>query len=428
MQIKIITLTLLGFASAVAQPYSDRVDPATLLLSNGLIGPYLTEGLQNNPRIRAFESRYQAGRAAIEHSNALPNPRVQIGQFIESVQTRTGPQRQTIQLQQPFPPPGVLNQKRSIAQASSEALWHAYAHQQFQLIDAIAETLFEIAFLEKAISLNQENARLLLQLESLTEERVASGGELNDLVRLQIEKKRLEDTIARLERRKAESAAHLTAALGRSLPNGDHSLAWQPPEPLQSSIDDWLQALPQRNAQLAILSALERSREARLRLAKQAGRPEFNVGINYIRTGSRSDPDIVDNGKDPWALFIGVSLPIWRNANNALARESALESDAIQSEIQSLTLELIADARAQFAKLEDSQKRIQRYDTYLLPLARQSLELTEANYRTSKSSILDIIESERTIIQLETDYWRAAADAWIARWKLATLSGGLWLN
>jgi outer membrane protein TolC len=126
--------------------------------------------------------------------------------------------------------------------------------------------------------------------------------------------------------------------------------------------------------------------------------------------------------------MVGVSLPIWGKANNAIGIAAALEKDAVSAQILNQERGLIGNGMSWIAKLEDSQKRIQRFETKLIPLVRQVQEITESSYQSGNASALDLIDSDRALLQQETEYWRAAADAWIARWKLATLSGGLWLN
>ena len=401
---------------------------ARALASNDLLGPIIREALENNPGLLAYETRYNAARQSITAAGVLPNPRIQLTHFVESIQTRTGPQRQAIMLQQPIPWLGKLDSKRDVARAQSESLWHAYSAQQFVILDQVAETALEIAYLDKAIAITEQNLHLLGQLEAIVEERVRSGGDLNSLLRLQVEIESFQDLVSRQETTREVASAKLAALIGNSLNSHSPNRNWDAPSPTTEDQIGWLSAIPQRNPQIAMLRALANSNAARERLASFANRPDFTVGLNYIRTGDASNPATTDSGKDPWALMIGVSLPIWGNANNAIELQASLEKDAVLAQIEELELRLHAQGKGWIAKLNDATRRIQRYDSKLLPLARQASEITRSSYQSGKASILDAIDSERTLLKLETEYWRAAADAWQAKWKLATLSGGLWLE
>ncbi|MDQ8202054.1 TolC family protein [Pelagicoccus sp. SDUM812003] len=401
---------------------------AQSLSSDHLLGSYILEALENNPSLQAAESRYEAARASIDSARALPDPKLQITHFVESIQTRTGPQRQAISLQQPIPWLGKLDRMRDMAQAESESLWHAYAQQQFTLVDDVAEQGLEIAYLDQTIEITRQNVALLRRLESVVENKVKSGGELSDLLKLQVEIQRFQDLAAKQETQRFAAEVQLASLLGRNDGPAVLNAPLREPDPISADLELWLSTIKERSPQLAMLRSLESGKSARERLAQYASKPDFSVGVNYIRTGDALNPATPGSGKDPWAVMVGVSLPIWGKANNAISLRASLEKEAIQAEIRSLELQLESDGRAWIARLEDAQDRIQRYQTQLLPLARQAQEITEAGYQSGKASILDLIDSDRALLSLETEYWRVVADCWLARWKLATLSGGLWLD
>ena len=123
-----------------------------ILTGNDIVGPFIAEALERNPGLQAFDLRYQAARESITSSRALPNPRVQLTHFVESIQTRTGPQRQAIQLQQPVPWHGKRARMQDAAQAQAESLWHAYSAQQFDIVQEISQLVLDIAYLDKAIA------------------------------------------------------------------------------------------------------------------------------------------------------------------------------------------------------------------------------------------------------------------------------------
>jgi outer membrane protein TolC len=428
------SFAILAVSSITEYTFADQSDtdsPKSIpieLSSKNIVGPLISEALENNPGLRAFDLRYQAARESITSARALPNPKVQLTHFVESIQTRTGPQRQAIQLQQPLPWHGSRARRQEAAQAQAESLWHAYASQQFILLDSIAEKTLEVAYLDKSINQLESNTQLLAQLETIAEERIRSGGNLNDHLRLQIETQRFADQIERLKTRRKTISAELDALLGRKSISQIPEIEWAAPAKVSADLNQLYASSTERNPQIAILRSLLSNQEARERLAEFDSKPEVTLGLNYMRTGDAINRALEGSGKDPWALMVGISLPVWGKANRSIQLAASLQSDALFAQIEDKELHLRADVHRWIAKLEDSQSRIERYENKLIPLARQSREITKSNYRTNRTSISDVIDSERIVIELETQYWRAAADAWIARWKLATLSGGLWLN
>ena len=63
------------------------------------------------------------------------------------------------------------------------------------------------------------------------------------------------------------------------------------------------------------------------------------------------------------------------------------------------------------------------YKNDLLPKARQALEISQSSYENSTIGILEVIDSERTLIELEMIYWRASSDAWKHWIYIQTLMG-----
>ncbi len=430
-QKKVYRFCLCSAILAIIPPIQSEIPGSSVpeaLLEKEIAGPYILEALEKNTGIASQEKRYQAARASITSARALPNPSVQITHFVESIQTRTGPQRQGIQLQQPFPAIGTLGRRANIARSQSEALWHAYAIQQFKLMDEVVEAVFDLAYIEKSIEITHKNIDLLQRLESIAEDRVKSGASLTDLLRIQVEIERHFDSVSKQETERDSTGYRLESILGQNPTGRTFTLDWEAPQPIQTNSQRWISYLRENSPEIAMLRSIESSHEARERLAKLANRPELSVGLNYLRTGDALNSATSGSGDDPWAIMVGVSLPIWGKANNAIGIAASLEKDAVSAQILNQERVLIGKGMSWIAKLEDSQKRIQRFETKLIPLVRQVQEITESSYQSGNATALDLIDSDRALLKQETEYWRAAADAWIARWKLATLSGGLWLN
>lgn len=418
---------VIAFGMANMQASEGLPEHALDLGTRDIVGSFVADALRDNPGLEAADKRYHAAKEGIVSAGVLPNPKFQLTHFVESIQTRTGPQEQALMLQQPVPWLGKLSSKREMARNKSEALWHAYSVQQFKLVDQVAKQVLAVAFLDKAIVITRENVELLEGLEKVVEDKVKAGGELSDLLRLQVETERFRDMLAKQETQRVAALSQLASLMGRDVVDLP-SLIWEAPATLQSDSSAWIDSVTKRSPQIAMLRSLEDSQEARERLARFASKPDFTVGLNYIRTDDALNPNSAGSGDDPWALMVGVSLPVWGKANNAIALQATLEKESVRAQIEDLELRLRGDARAWVAKLDDAQERIQRYEDTLLPLARQAQEIVETGYRSGKESILDLIESDRALLKLETEYWRSAADAWVARWKLATLAGGLWLD
>ena len=71
----------------------------------------------------------------------------------------------------------------------------------------------------------------------------------------------------------------------------------------------------------------------------------------------------------------------------------------------------------------DSRVELSRTVT-LLPRARQAFTLTQSSYRTGRATLLDVIDTERTLLDFERAFWRAVSNYEISIAELEALCGG----
>jgi len=170
---------------------------------------YLNRALSHNPGMTAFEQRYDAAMQRIPQAASLPDPKLQITHFVESVQTRTGPQENVLALSQTLPWFGKLSSGKQAASAEAEALWFAYQDQQLKLARAVSVAYYEYGYLGQGIRLTRENRDLLGKLEPIVETKVKGGADLNALLRLKVEIGKVDDRLQTLKQKKEAQSAKL---------------------------------------------------------------------------------------------------------------------------------------------------------------------------------------------------------------------------
>ncbi len=380
-----------------------------------------------NPSLQAALKRYEAAKERVPQASALPDPRLQITHFVESIETRTGPQQDAVSLSQTFPWFGKRKAQADVATAGAEAMFYAYQTMERELFRQIGGLLYEYAYTGKSLELVEQNILLLRQLLPVVEARVQGGGELNALLLLQVEIGKLDDRWQTLKRKRKEQSAQLHALIGSG---GQDLLPWPAtqapdimeivPVSLMRSLEDYpaLKISDERIAQAV----------AKERLARLENYPDFTLGVNYIRTSDAVVPTLPDSGRDPWAVMFSVNIPLWFEKNDAARQEAILTQSAERHAKENTHKMLRADLTSVIAKHKDAQRRLLLFRDELLPLARQALEISRTAYETDKVSILEVIESERSLIELELLYWRAAADAQQSRIALQTLTNTKSLN
>ncbi len=391
---------------------------------------YLERAQAANPDLRAFSARYEAARERIPQAAALPDPMLQITHFVESVQTRTGPQENILMLSQRLPWFGRLSGRAEAAGAEAEAIHYAFQARQLMVARTVGTGFYDYAYNGKAIELTTQNLALLDQLEPQVEERARTGGNLNGLLRIRVEIGKLRDQLASLGQKRLQLSARLAALL--ALPGGE-TLPWPDWTPDAANSNAESDAMPDASSLLAAIDAnnpellmLQRkiaSARARVELARLETRPDFNVGVTYIQVGDPVvNPTTPDAGRDPWGVTLAVNFPIWNRRTSAARREATAMQRAGESELDDRRNQLRAEALVALSALGDARRRVQLYENDLLPLARQAVENTVTGFQGGNATLLELIDSERSQLGLELEHWRARADAAQQQIILQTLS------
>jgi outer membrane protein TolC len=271
---------------------------------------YLSRAQTANPQLQAFDQRYRAAVQRVSQVSALPDPVFQVTSFVESVQTRTGPQENIFMLSQKIPWFGKLGRREDAASAEGEALWYAYQSQQLSLARRVSIAFFEYGYIKEAIRLTGENLDLLRNLEPIVQAKVEGGADLNALLRLKVEIGRVDDRLQSLRQRRIVQSADIAKLL--ALPDSEvlpwpH---WEPPDVVSLNGLSLAKAIEASNPDLEMLRRKVSSATARREIAKLESYPDFSLGVNYIQIGEPGTA-VSDAGKDAWGVTVAVNIPIW---------------------------------------------------------------------------------------------------------------------
>jgi outer membrane protein TolC len=370
----------------------------------------LERALAHHPGLQALEARVEGAQARVPQAGSLPDPSLGVTVFGESVQTRTGPQEIIYSIRQEFPWFGELDQRVRGAEAGSDAVRHALEAARLQVRRDLADVFYELGYVDHALELTGENLRLLQKLEPVVRAKVEGGGELNALLRLKVETGRLGDKLATLGKQKHVLQARLRAML--DLAPGAPMISFVMEPPKSTSDESAPYNLSDQNPELARLRAEQAAALSLEEVAKLSGYPRFAIGANYIQTGDPEvNPGTPDAGRDPWNVMATIRIPLWRGrvqAERNQARAEVRESERAWAWKRN---ELRAQLEAATANRADALRRLKLYGEDLLGLAEQAVENSRTAYEAGRAGLLEVIDSERSRLDLQLLYWRAAADA-----------------
>ncbi|MFZ0929772.1 MAG: TolC family protein [Syntrophobacteraceae bacterium] len=382
------------------------------LTEKSTLSDYLAYAALNNPGLKAAFLRWKAALEKIPQVTALPDPHFTYAYFIESVETRVGPQHQSFALNQTFPWLGKLQLRGNAAAEAARAEKARYDAVKLKLFYQVQEAYYEYYYLARAITVTHENLGYVKYLESVARAGYSAGiAPYADVVRTQVELGKLEDSLKTLNDQAEPIAAKVNAALNRP---PDAQVFW--PEKLEKekvsfTSEQLLTWLKESNPDLKAIDFQAAGEKWNIDLAKKDYFPDITVGLQGIDTGPAViKPTPSDSGKDPIIATVSINLPIWWEKYRAEEREAAALYKSFQRERVNSENSLIANVKWVSYKYRDAERKIDLYESALLPEAKQAFDVSIQGYQTGQGSFVNVVDAIRVLLEFELSYDRAFAD------------------
>jgi cobalt-zinc-cadmium efflux system outer membrane protein len=164
---------------------------------------------------------------------------------------------------------------------------------------------------------------------------------------------------------------------------------------------------PEMIAAHPALRALAAERErAQRRLEQERG---LRLPQPALRVGEARDPEMR-------ATMVGVtlSLPLWNRRDGQIAQAIA-GIDLVAAQIEQQRVQLLRELDSAYARLAIAQRQIDTFEAGLLRSAGTALQAAEAAYRFGERSFLEVLDAQRTLRVVRSDYNQTRYDR-IAAW------------
>lgn len=394
------------------------------LLASSSQDDFVRYALYNSPRVEAAYQLWRAASERLPQVSALPDPKVTFGFFLDEVETRTGPQQARIGVQQAFPWPGQLGNREDAASKAATAAWRRFEAIRLEVAERVVSTLHDLAYLDAATAITQENLELLSSFEQVLRARYRVGsGSHPELIRVQVELGQLEDRLAQLRTMRPSFVAELNASLNRAPSTETNAVRRLPGRVVSIDVDALIEIATRSNPTLLALDEEVEEQRILAEVARQEGLPTFAVGLDYIFTDDAIDPTIPESGDDPILLSFGLSVPLWRDKYDAGVRESIARRLAVSHQRVDESNRISAAIQRAWFEHTDANRRVGLYENTLIPKAEESLRASLAGFRAGDASFLDLLDTERTLLEFAVAAERARADRGKALARLNSLVG-----
>ncbi len=448
-KIAIIFLLLLGVQST---SFSQSLDE------------YLKVAAENNPEVKAYFNEYLAALEKVPQVGSLPDPELSMGFFIQPMERFMGNQQADIQLMQMFPWFGMLKTQKDEASKMALAQYELFQDAKYRLFYQVKNTWYQLYRLEEEIRTTEENFDILKQYERLALIRFQSagigtgssssstsmqgssnmnsgsstssassmggmsggmtsgtsgkssskggssmgsapsmsGGEsgMSDVLRVRIQIKELENTLALLEDSRLPIKAEFNQLLNRNI-NEDVIIA----DSLSGSAVSWerqalLDSITQNNPMLKMLDAEEEAYEAQKKMARLEGRPMLGAGVNYMPFSPRTENGMPMGGNDMVMPMVRLTIPIYRKKYNALQKEAELKQLAVQQRRENTVNQLTTRWSTALRDLDDANRRTKLYREQT-DLARQTLNLLMTSYATDGRDFEEVLRIQQQLLDYQ---------------------------
>jgi outer membrane protein TolC len=393
---------------------------------------FVERALEAHPGLKEAAARYRATIERLPQVTALPDPMVSFGQALRSVETRVGPQLNTVMFSQAFPWFGKLDLRGQLAVQESAAAFETWQARQRDVVAQVKSTFYNLGYVDTAIGVTQEEQSILEHYERLAEDRYASGAGLQQaVIKAQAELTRILNRLYVLRQQRQSLAARLNTLMDQSpeAPIPPVRPAAPPTETAATLDLPDLYSLGEANRhELKAADALIARGEQSVALAKKNYWPDIVLGAGFVNVGKRGDPAGItspppDNGKNAWTVSVGVSIPLHRDRLASAVRQADEQIAAEQEGRAKLVNDLEFDVRDQVIRLQTLADQIRLFHDVLLPQAREAQRSTEAAYQTGQVGVIDLLDSERVLLDVRLMNERQRADYLVALAELERALG-----
>jgi len=423
---------------------------------------YLKVAAENNPELKAYFNEYLASLEKVPQVGALPDPELTMGFFFQPMERFMGNQQADIQLMQMFPWFGMLKTQKDQASKMALAQYEVFQDAKYRLFYQVKNTWYQLYRLEEEIRITEENLEILKQYERLALIRFQSadigtgsgpsnmqqatsmnsgsstssassmggmsggmtsgtsgkssskggssmgtsssmnggGSGMSDVLRVRIQIKELENTLALLEDSRLPIKAEFNQLLNRDI-NEVVSIA----DSLSGSVVSWerqalLDSITQNNPMLKMLDAEEEAYEAQKKMARLEGRPMLGAGVNYIPFSPRTENGMPMGGNDMVMPMLRLTIPIYRKKYNALQKEAELKQLAVQQRRENTVNQLTTRWSTALRDLDDATRRTKLYREQT-DLARQTLNLLMTSYATDGRDFEEVLRVQQQLLDYQ---------------------------
>jgi outer membrane protein TolC len=375
----------------------------------------IRQAVERNPGLQAARSRWQAAVELYPQALSLPDPMLEYRYSAMSNATQLG-------LSQRLPPPPMILAESRMALAEAQM---ARLKVDIALRDLIVEvklSYHELAYLERALTITQQNHDLLTHIEQVAAARYAqSQATLNDLLKAQAQSGQLDYDLVLLRELQDTERVRLLSLLDLPSSTAVGPVVALALEPLELTPEEVEQRALASRQELELMLVEVRKAGLSVDLATSAWWPELNVMLLTVAdAGMEERPE----AKDAWMAEVSVSLPLDVRKKRAAVREARATQAAAAGDLRAMAAETRALVRKAYFAAHNARRLLDLYERTLIPQAKQAMQTAEAWNVDQEKNLPGLLETQSTWLNFNLARLRALTDYQQSLARLERLAGG----
>jgi cobalt-zinc-cadmium efflux system outer membrane protein len=388
----------------------DRTRDAARGPSPATLDDFVALAMQNHPRLRAAQAAVEAARGKAVQARLYPNPVIAgFSPQIAGDQSQwSGTVAQDL----------VTGGKLKLAQ---QAALREVQKTEYDLIRARFDVLLEVRQGFYALLVSQRRVeiyRLLLDIAKRSYEigaQLAAAGEGTkaDVLFWSIERDRAEVRLLNAAVFIETGRRQLATAIG--LPRADIGK-------LEGDLFRRLPNFDLKTLQEAVVraNALPRAQEADVARAQWALERAVVQPIANINVMGGYQRQVGIPAMDQGLVQVMMAVPLFdRNQGNIRSARADIASS--RANLRTIELDLATKAAQTIAAYRTSQRLVEWYETYILPKARETVQLTQTLYARGEVTFLSLLQAQRILTETELAFVESQAERWNGAVTIADL-------
>lgn len=284
--------------------------------------------------------------------------------------------------------PTKVAQAGKVALEEARAAGKRFETLKFDLQRKVLTAYLDLALHEEKIRVQRDNVSLLKLVADTAASRVKAGGQQQDLLRAQTQYRLAENELANMVAEHRSIRAMLNGMLFRE-PDAQLDLPQVLPVPRSLAVDDaqLISVAVDNNPELARLAREVAGRKDAIELARMAYIPDVNPMAAFTGGVSQMVGAMV---------VLPTTLPEIRGRIDE-ARAMLRASEAMLRQTRS---DRAASFVASLYTLRNAERQAAVFGETILPRAQQALAASRQAYATGTGSFLDLIDSQRTLLDV----------------------------